>query len=195
MPKRQLAGIVLGVGDESVDRLHAQVRTHDQQRRLQDADCDRLEILGRLEVQLLRKVLGDDDGGRRGEQQRVAVGGSLRDHRGAEPRARAGLVLDDEALAEMLLDGLRGDPSGGVDARSGADRDDHPDGTIRIVRRILGAARQTGGQQHECSQRTISEWLVDVHNGSPPDERSAVVFVLRTGDCAPPIVELSTKSL
>ena len=141
----------------SSDRFDAQRGPHDQHHRLIDRDRDRPKVADRIVVELLRKVLGHRDRRRRGEQQRVAVWRRLRRHRGPDPLTGAGLVLDDQSLAEMLLHRLRRDSRRGVEAGAGADRHDHPDragsDSLRRPGRCVG-----GGANGTVPAATASMW-------------------------------------
>jgi len=128
--ERELARIGLGVGDELVDRLHAQAWPHDQQHRLEHGDQQRPEVAARVEVGLRLEKLGHHDRRGWGEQQRIAIGRSLRHLRSADPHAATGLVLDDELLPEIFLGRRRGDAHRGIDAGAG------PFGTMMRIGRF-----------------------------------------------------------
>jgi hypothetical protein len=87
----------------------------------------RREILDRVVGHLLVEVRADDVRGR-DHHERVAVGRCLRDFGGADGRSGAGLVLDDDGLAdrgrELLLQDARRD----VGESAGAEGDDDLDG-------------------------------------------------------------------
>ena len=101
----QLAGIGLGIGDAARRPISpAASGLTISTNGVCASKSERHEIGQRLVRQALIERDIDRHGRRRRHQQRVAVGGGLL-HRGrGDDRAGAGLVLDDEALAEPLLE-------------------------------------------------------------------------------------------
>ena len=100
--EHDLAGMVLGVGDQFLDVAGREIRPrHDHQAGggdLADRGESGVGVVGHV-------LLGDrgDDLTRGHDSERVAVGRRLGDHVIAQDAARAGLVFDDERLAEPAL--------------------------------------------------------------------------------------------
>ena len=151
-PKRRvadLAGMRLGVLHEAVEVVgrngvgdgEAVVVFRDQR--------DRREV-GELEARVLVER-GVDRFEMRAEQQVVAVG-RLRQHVARRQHAGgAGLVLDDEALAEQRAELVGDVPRRNVGRAAGAEADHEPHGAVRIV--ILRQRRQRRRERHEAQHR------------------------------------------
>jgi hypothetical protein len=73
-----------------------------------------------------------------GEQDRVAVRGRFCDHVGGDRPARAGAVLDDDALAKVLAELPLHDSSHGVGPAAGREADHEGDrpGRVGLGRRV-----------------------------------------------------------
>ena len=69
------------------------------------------------------------------DEHRVAVGCGLGDHVGADRTARAGTVLDDDVLPQLLADLLHHDPRNDVARTTRAERHDRVDLARRPVLR------------------------------------------------------------
>ena len=89
-------------------RRHRRIDREDQRHAQQVRD--RRQVLRRIERHLLVQARIDHDRRARRDQQRVAVGRRLRDHRRADVAAGAAAVVDDERLLQLL--GQRPSPSG-----------------------------------------------------------------------------------
>ena len=80
------------------------------------------------------------------DQDRVAVGLRLRDHRRADRAAGAAAVVDDDRLAERGGERIGDDAPEDVDRRAGAERDDRADGSGRPL------LRGCDPRQRRCEQ-------------------------------------------
>ena len=112
-----------------VERRHRHEIAHQLERLVRDQ-----RLVGRVRV--------------RHHQQRVAVGRRLRDRIGADDRAGAGPVLDDEGLLELFGEMLRDDARVDVGRTAGAERHDHAHLPRRIVLR-LGRTERSEREQRE----------------------------------------------
>ena len=90
-------------------------------------DRDRRDLLGRVVGQVLveQRIGGERTGD--GHAQRVAIGRGAGHRRGADIAARAGLVLDDERLAQALAQLVVDQPGHDIGRRAGTIRHDHLD--------------------------------------------------------------------
>ena len=102
---RHAARMGLGVSHHLGNRLERRVRPHDQGHRHGPHHPDRHEVGRRVERQLRKHRLEGGEARRR-HDQRVAIGGRLRGLRGPQGAAGAGLVVDDDGLAQYRLHGL-----------------------------------------------------------------------------------------
>jgi hypothetical protein len=120
---------------------------HDQHERHAADERHRLEILQRIVRRRFDERTIDSDFRRSGERQRVTVGLGARDDAGADHPARAGAVVDDDALREHAAKFLADQACGDVGTASGriADDETHRPGGITVRRRSWD--RQRG----ECS--------------------------------------------
>jgi hypothetical protein len=91
------------------------------------------------------------------DEQRVAVGCSLRDHLAADQPAGAGLVLDHDRLAELLLQLVGDDARRAIDIAAGRIRDHE---THRALWPVLRGGRQRehaeGGSEQEGFAHLVS---------------------------------------
>ena len=99
-----------------------------------DQGCDPSQRLGRIEIEIGKQhgVVGDV---RADDEQRVAVGRRRRDGLGADGGAATRPVLDDDVLADPVLQVLGDDAGERVDRAAGEERHDQLDGLCRIVLR------------------------------------------------------------
>ena len=81
------------------------------------------------------------------QQQRVAVGRGLGNDVGADHRAAAGLVVDDEALAQRLLQPLREKAGVVVGRAAGGEGHDDADRPVGIALGQRGAAKHGQAQR------------------------------------------------
>src|SRR5580693_3174447 len=159
-----LAGIALGVSDEFRDRLGRERRIdrHDQRRAL-DAG-DRRDVARKTEIEI-GVERGVDRARGAGEQQRVAVGGRMRHHGGADVGAGAAAILDDDLLADPLRYCLRHEARNNVESAAGRNRYDQ----MHRPRRIgLGAGdirqdRQRSGTGRKMQETTAGQLHVVFH--------------------------------
>ena len=140
-----LAGPLLHIGHEFLERLHRQRRIDDQHAGLASDERNRREVVDRI-VGELRVERGADGVGLRREQQRVAVRRGAGDDLGADRGAGAGLVLDDELLPEAFAELLRDHAHRPVDRATRRKRHDH----FHRVRRVVLRVQRAG---NECAER------------------------------------------
>ena len=138
-----VAGLGFGERDEFLDRLGRQIRIDRERVRARCEQRDRRKRLQRVVGQLVERRIdrmrdGDD-------QQRVAVGRRLRHQLGADDAAGAGLVLDDELLAEPLAELRADDARQDVVEPARRERHDHPHRPVRIV--VLRGGRREQRQR------------------------------------------------
>ena len=119
-----LSGIGLGVVDELLEGLGLEVRIGDEHAGVGRGDGNVDEVAHRIEVAAAVERGRDRQARDHRHQERVAVGGRLGDDRGADHGALAGLVVDDDGLAELLAE-ILGDHArhdvGGAAGRIGHD--------------------------------------------------------------------------
>ena len=137
--ERELAGIRLRVGDEFLRRVDGQRRVDDQHVRRDRDERDRREVLHRVVRHLRVKARVHRVRRQRAHQDRVAVGRRLRDEVGADVAARAGPVVDDNALAPVLARLLRDGAADDVERSAGRKGDDELHRPVRIGRGGLRA--------------------------------------------------------
>ncbi len=135
-----LAGASLCPGDELLQRRRRHGRVHHDHARLAPDQRNRREIVDRLERQL-RVERRADRVRLRGEKQRVPVRRGFRNDVGADRRARARPVLDDDRLPEPLRQLLRDHAHRPVDCPARRERHDHAHGARRVVLRGGGRPR------------------------------------------------------
>src|SRR5581483_11749856 len=159
------AGPALRVVDELAHGLHRHVVVdhHDPGDRRDHAD--RLEVLHRVVADLADvrdhgedRVVQHADG--------VAVGGRALHALGADRARRAGLVLDQDLLAEVLAHALRDDPDHHVDRAARLQRHHDEHGLRRVA---LRGARQRDRRERRGGERDHHE-SGGLH-GHPPLER------------------------
>ena len=131
------------------------------------------EITLRVVGQIAAQTRIDRDSASSGEEQRVTVGRGLRDVIGPDRAVRAGLVLDDDALAEVFLQFV-GDEAGdeiGVAAR--CEGDDEPDRALRIVLSAHRARerKHKGCDRDDCEPDPGSRQLGFPSTGRPARRR------------------------
>src|SRR5262245_42721011 len=133
------AGPGLGQGHEIGDRAHLQRIVGDQRQRVEEQVADRREVIVGIERKALEQELVVDDRFARQDADGVAVRRSLR--AGARPdiERAAGPVLDHDRLTQRLLQFVRERAGEDVSPAAGAERNDDPDGSRRIV--LGGRAR------------------------------------------------------
>jgi len=118
----QFARPRLGIGDQFGNRFHRQ-RIGDRAEVRHPGDDDhRRDILELVVWQALEHELVDGVNARRAHDEGVAIGIGLRDRIGCNVAARAGLVLDNELLAEFLRDLGGDDPRQNVGGAAGCER-------------------------------------------------------------------------
>jgi hypothetical protein len=155
----ELAGIGLGIGDQIGDRLHRQLRIDDQHERRLREQGQRNEVAERVIRQALVERNIDRHGRCRRHQQRVAVGRGLLHRDRGDDAAGAGLVLDDNALAEPLLQILRHHPRQKIGAATRRERIDDRNRPRGIVLRECCRRRQQQQANEPCEAR--------LHDGRP----------------------------
>jgi hypothetical protein len=126
-------------------------RMRGQHQRCPGQQRDRRQILERIVRHVGKQILVERDLGRRSNQQRVAVGRTLGDKLRPDHAARAGLVLDDEILAERLAELDRQYARHQIGAAAGGVGHDDVD---RPVRPILCRGGHRTNQQHHSSNQT-----------------------------------------
>ncbi|MNS87902.1 hypothetical protein D3C72_1218590 [compost metagenome] len=138
----QLAGILLGVFHQFLNRLDRHLGIHDQDVRHLGAQGDRREILGEIERDVLveRLVDGAGDGH---EQQRVAVRRGALHVVGGNVAAGARLVFNHERLAQGLGEFLGHDAGDHVGSTASRKTDHDTDGFVRVC--------SMGGTHGECA--------------------------------------------
>ena len=123
----------------------------DRQRRLRhqaDGHEVGLHLVGH---RLHRHRRGDEGAGV--EQQRVAVGRGLGHRVAADHAVAAGLVVDDEGVAELLTQALRQHAAHLVQRAAGREGDDHAHGSCR-ARPVPGRCKGGGGRQEQAAARS-----------------------------------------
>ena len=135
------------------------VRIDDQKDRRVLDERNRREVLGQIQRRIgIDDLIGDDGQGR--QEQRVAVLRRVGDIFGGDARAGAGLVVDDELLAEDRPRGLgehAGDDVGGR-ARGEADHDvDRPRRIGGLRQGLWLEAKARERRQHGGSRRQMQK--------------------------------------
>jgi hypothetical protein len=119
-----LVGIRLLVGDHVGQRLVRRRGGYDQNIRRLDRHGDRIEILERVVLHALDQVRRDHQRPERGEEKGIAVGRSALHRGGADRARRPGFVVDDEGLAEGLVERRPDRPGDVVGGTAGRKRHD-----------------------------------------------------------------------
>ncbi len=120
----EFSRIGLGVDDELGNRLCWKRWVYHQNVGYPNDARDRCSVAEKIETEFVveRRI----DGGRRpGGKKRIAVRGRTHDHLGRQVSARAGPVLDDDGLAEMLRQPLPDQACDDVVWAAGGGRDDN----------------------------------------------------------------------
>lgn len=162
----QLAGLALGLGDELAERFHAGAGGHHEHVREGHAHGDGGQVLQRV-VAHLHHVGRDAQRAHGAEQQHGTIRRAVGDPGMGELAARAGLVLDDDALADVFAQLLGDDAGRDVGRAAGSEADHEGHGFLgREVLRMGGSAGEgqagsQGGGQHERASlyfRWSPEW-------------------------------------
>ena len=147
-----LPGLALAASTSSLMLLAGIVRArHDQEARGRDLG-DRVERGARVVAQRLVHHRRDDLAGGH-DADRVAVLGRVGDQFVADRASRAGLVLDHDRLAELLLHALPDDAADDVGAAARPERDDQADRLGRIVLRRCRRGEARGKEPGGCDRR------------------------------------------
>ena len=169
-----LARVRLQQRDQFLDTVGGKRRLRDEDQRDVAHVNDRRQVALEVVRQFADQVLVGREH-RVAHQQRVSVGG-LGDEVGTDQRARAGLVLDHDALVPLLLQLLRDRAREQVDAAAGRHRRDDLDRLGRPVLRMGKAARQ--------QQRRAGEPAQPIHHGDTclhePASSSLTCSTIRT---------------
>src|SRR6267154_5807220 len=136
-----LARVAARVLEELAHTVEGRLRGDHEHVRAAAHERDRGEVPLRVERQrpVQRHV---DRVGRRGDEERVAVGRALRDEIGADVAARSGAVLDDDRLPERFAQTGRERPRGEIGDPARRKSDDEPD-------RLRGVLRERGERKKE----------------------------------------------
>jgi hypothetical protein len=125
----------------------------DRQRVVDDDDVgqrgdegDRLEGRQRIVADLVEQGLVDGQRARGGDQDRVAVRLGAGHGRRPEIAARAGLVLDHEAVPEVIGHALQHDPADDIARAAARERHDDPDGPARVI--LCGQRQGSPGRRN-----------------------------------------------
>ena len=161
----QLAGIGLGIGDDSLEVARHRGMHGEYDRRRADLG-DGYEILQSVELRLLRHQIVERKDRRGGEQRRIAVRLGPRRLGRTDRAGGAGLVVDDDLLAEQRRHSRRVLAGEDVGRSARRKRDDHPNDAVRI-----GSLRHCRGRdQHErCHNNECKPGRS--HAGTPIDRR------------------------
>ena len=148
-----LAGILLEIRDELRHRLHRQVAIDHEDARHEAQLRDRREVLPVVVRHVLVERRIDAVRGNRSEEQGIAVGRRRRHARAAEVAAGAGLVHDDEGLAEALGQLLRDQAGDHVGRPARGERHDQRHRLVGIVGRALRVGSGGGEARRENQER------------------------------------------
>ena len=160
---RDLVGIFLGVIDEILDRLHRQVRVHDQDHRRNRQARDRRDVVDRIVRQLIERR--QHRLAARQHEQAVAVGALLHECTERHEPLGTGPVLDHEGLAERVRENLGRDARRGVGGTPSASANGHLHGS-RWIAGVL-ATRLRLAQQQSASQASEQRTSMDGHAQFP----------------------------
>ena len=158
------AGLRLGERDELLEVLRRHLRI-DHHHELGIVERRHRHEVAHQRIRLVRKqrlVRGERVGD---GEQRVAVRRRFRDHVGADHRGRAGPVLDDHRLLELLGQGLRDLAAEYVARAAGAERRNDLDRAGRIVLCAAGAARGDGAARATRARDSFDNRDIRGHSG------------------------------
>ncbi len=130
----------------------------DQHRRRFRHQADGFEVLDRVVAQLLQRRV-DAVRGDIAPQERVPVGGRARHVLGRDAAVRAGLVVDDDRLAELVGQALADDARHRIVAAAGRGRHDDRDHLARVgIGRLGNGARHRSavGNANQCGSQDVS---------------------------------------
>src|SRR5262245_16016240 len=161
----EFAGIGLGIGDELGNRLRRKRWIHHHDLCLSGDGCDRRDVAGEIEIELVvkrhidRAAWSDHD-------QRMAVGWRTDDHLGADITAGTRPVLDDEWLTKPLRQPLTHQPCDNVILTASGKPDDDAHRARRVGLRPCDARnrRQRGGARGKMQKRSAGKFH---HNVTP----------------------------
>lgn len=153
----------LRIGDELGERFPRRVGAHDEHGRIRREACDRPELIERVRGLALQHVvgLGQDRDRRQAQEQRVAVRRRACGQADPERTARAGPVLDHDALLQLAPERLGDRPCDRVGHAAGRKRHDHRDRLVRIALRLRNRRRDERGAQRDKNR-------TDAHQATPP---------------------------
>jgi hypothetical protein len=142
----EAAGARTGEGDELLHRLHRHRGVHHHDVRAEGEDRYAGQI-ARVVVELgIERHVDDQRGGV--DEQRVTVGRGLRNVFVGDVGARAGTIVDDHLLAQVLAQLGREQARVDVDAAAGREADDQPDRLAGI--RLRRCVRRRGERGQRC---------------------------------------------
>ena len=151
-----MSGFAFGVSDEIGQRLERRRGVDDQDQRKRSKLGHRLEIPHRVVTQLLIDGRIDDHRAAGTDQQRVTIGCGACDVFGGKDRTRAGLVFNDDRLAETFRQLLPDDAGDDVVAASWREADhdaNRPAGIFVLVGRMCRTEiAQTDGGQRQAAK-------------------------------------------
>ena len=149
-PVVELAGRGLGGVDQLPHRLVGRLLGHFEDVGDLGDEGDGREVLDRVEAQTRVQVRVGGVGRAGGDQQGVAVGFFAHKGGGADVAAGAGLVVDDDGLAQAFGQALRQHAAQGVGGAARRPWHDQLDGTVGVG---LGVGqRGEGGKCGECER-------------------------------------------
>jgi hypothetical protein len=140
------------VGDQFLDRLRRNVGMHQQQLGEAADPAQRREVFHRIVGEGLVEARCRRHRRVGAEEDRVAVRRRARDLRGGDRAVRAGLVLDDDALAEHRAEPLPDDTSDQVAAAAGPERHDDGDRFVWVGLRVRGRSNKDSTKQRHRAE-------------------------------------------
>ena len=163
-PDIERAGFCLGRGDEVAERLVGRVGAGREDEIEKSQAGNRLEIFQRIERQFLEQR--DADRGAVGQQRQRRAVGRRRDHR---PRrgdaAGAGLVLDVEALPELVGELFRDDARGDIGDAAGRERQHDANGLVGVFGFALATEAANTARRY-CRENTRGGAIDKCHDCS-----------------------------
>ena len=151
----ELAGVGLGIIDQGLEARHRRIHTgHDADRRFHHHH-DRHEVARRIVRKALEHEFVENRMRLAGEQQGGAVRRRLGDRGGRRIAARAGAVLDDERVTELLAQSLRDFSRHEIGDAASRQRDQHRDRPAGPRLRRGGARRQQDGRGRQNNDAQI----------------------------------------